>query len=88
VPTFKENGFDLVAPTWFALFAPAGTPREAISRFEAELMAATRVPEIRAKIEALGFQPVGSTADELARAQRQEFARWAEVVKSSGFKPD
>ena len=88
VPTFRESGFDFVAPTWFALFAPAGTPQEATSRFETEIMAAIRVPEIRAKIEALGFQPVGSTADELARSQRQEFARWAEVVKSSGFKPD
>jgi tripartite-type tricarboxylate transporter receptor subunit TctC len=57
-------------------------------RLEQEIAAAANAPEVRARIEALGFQPTNTTAQDLARVQRAEFEAWAIVVQASGFKPE
>ena len=53
-----------------------------------EIAAAASAPAVRARIEALGFQPTDPTAQDLARVQRAEYDAWAAVVKTIGFKPE
>ncbi len=88
VPTLKESGVDIEAPGWFAFYAPAATPAAVLQRFEKEIAAAAATPAIRVKIEALGFQPTNTSADDLKRVQRAEYDAWATVVKAIGFKPE
>jgi tripartite-type tricarboxylate transporter receptor subunit TctC len=88
VPTLKESGVDIQAPGWFAFYAPAKIPAAMKERLEKEISAAANSPAIRARIEALGFQPTDTTARDLERVQRVEFDAWAAVVKASGFKAE
>jgi tripartite-type tricarboxylate transporter receptor subunit TctC len=87
IPTLAEQGlpgFDAVS--WFALFAPAGTPRPIVERLQAEVKKILAQPEIAKKLADSGLDAVGSTPDELAAYQRTEIAKWAKVVKDSGAK--
>ena len=87
IPTIAEQGlpgFD--AASWFALFAPAGTPRPIVDRLQAEVKKILAQPEIAKKLAEAGLDAVGSSPDELAAYQRTEIAKWAKVVKDSGAK--
>lgn len=88
VPTLKESGVAIVAPGWFAFYAPANTPASVTDRLEREISAAAQSPEIRARIEALGFQMTDPASHDLVRVQRAEFDAWAKLVKASGYKPE
>jgi tripartite-type tricarboxylate transporter receptor subunit TctC len=88
VPTLKESGIDLAATAWFAFYVPAGTPVEMVGRLEQRIVVATRAPQIRAKIRALGYEPIGATSDALRTLQQAEFERWGAIVRASGFKAD
>ncbi|RYF26106.1 MAG: tripartite tricarboxylate transporter substrate binding protein [Comamonadaceae bacterium] len=86
VPTTAEAGFpglDLVS--WQALYAPKGTPKEVISRLNAETVKALNSPEFKSKLETqFGMQVVGSTPAELAAITAADVARLGELVRKSG----
>jgi tripartite-type tricarboxylate transporter receptor subunit TctC len=84
VPTLKESGINIEAPGWFAFYAPAHTPGDIVERLESTILAATRAPDASAKIVTMGFQPTGTTSEELRKIQREEFERWGAIVKASG----
>jgi tripartite-type tricarboxylate transporter receptor subunit TctC len=89
VPTIAEQGlpgFDVTA--WFAIFAPAGTPKEIVVRLNAEALRLYKLPDIQEKLKTLGLDPVLSTPDELGRVQESEVVKWARVVKESGAKAE
>lgn len=88
VPTFRESGFDITAPNWFAFYARAQTPKPILDRLQNAIVTALRSPEVSVKIRALGFQPAGTTADEAARLQRAEYERWGPIVKASGYRAE
>lgn len=88
IPTLKESGIDLDAPTWFAFYAPAGTPRDIVERLEKEIIAATRAPQVRTKILAMGYEPTGTPSEALRVTQRTEFDRWGMIVRASGYKAE
>ena len=88
IPTLQESRIDIDAQGWFAFYAPARTPRDILARLEKAIVAATGAPELRAKIVAMGFQPTGTTAEELKQIQRAQFERWGPIVKASGFKAE
>ncbi len=89
VPTFRELGFaGIEGSGWQAFHTRAGTPRPTIDRLSGVVSSALRKPEIRQKLLAIGLEPVGSTADELERRMAEDVARWAPVVKASGFQVD
>jgi tripartite-type tricarboxylate transporter receptor subunit TctC len=88
LPTLRESGFDIEAPNWFAMYAPAGTSATVAERLQAAIIDALHNAEIRTRIETLGFEIVGTTGEALAQIQRAEYERWGPIVKASGFKAD
>jgi tripartite-type tricarboxylate transporter receptor subunit TctC len=89
VPTFQELGLTAMTGTgWQAFHAPAKTPQPVVDRLSAAIASAIKSPEVGERLLPLGLELVGSTPEELARHQAQETARWAPVVKASGFRAD
>ena len=85
VPTIAEQGLPgFEATAWFALFAPAGTPKEVVARLQGEMQRIYKLPDVQDKLKTLGLDPVLGTAEELAKYQAAEIAKWAKVVKDSG----
>lgn len=85
VPTIHETvhpNFDV--SVWYAILAAAGTPAPIVQKLNAEVIKAMNAPEAKSRIEAAGYDIVGSTPADLDAHIRAEIARWAKVVKDSG----
>jgi len=89
MPTVAEAGLPgYEANAWFGLFAPTGTPAEAIDRVNGEINRALKQPVVRERLEALGCEPAGGTAAEYAAFFRAEVEKWGKVVRSAGARID
>jgi tripartite-type tricarboxylate transporter receptor subunit TctC len=89
IQTMKEAGVDGVElSVWYAVLAPAATPREIVQRLGEAVIRATRDPDIRRRLLEQGAEPVGNSPEEFAKMLREEVAKWAEVVKVSGARAD
>ena len=88
VPTVAETVPGFEATTWFAMFAPAGTPKDIVARLNAEMQRVYKLPDVAEKMKTLGLEPWISTPEELAKYQATEITKWAKVVKDSGAKAD
>jgi tripartite-type tricarboxylate transporter receptor subunit TctC len=88
VPTVAETVPGFEATTWFAVFAPANTPRDVVMRLNGELKRVFALPDVQDKLKGIGLEPWLSTPEELARYQGEEIVKWAKVVKESGAKAD
>jgi tripartite-type tricarboxylate transporter receptor subunit TctC len=89
VPTAEEAGlpnFDIT--TWYAILAPAGTPRPVIMRLNAELVKMMQAADMKERLALLGTDPMTSTPEECAANIRQEIARWGDVVRKAGLRAD
>jgi tripartite-type tricarboxylate transporter receptor subunit TctC len=89
LPTVAEAGlpgFDVSA--WFGLLVPAATPQAVVTRLNAETVRALRDPQLRERLEGLGFEVVGSSPEEFGARIRDETARWARIIRESGAKAD
>ncbi|MCX7151323.1 MAG: tripartite tricarboxylate transporter substrate binding protein [Proteobacteria bacterium] len=89
IPTVIEAGlagFDVSA--WFGLLAPAGTPREAILRVQAETVKALQTGELRERLNQFGFEVVGSTPEAFGALIQSEILRWAKIIRESGARAD
>jgi tripartite-type tricarboxylate transporter receptor subunit TctC len=87
VPTFKEQGYDLEASAWYALFAPAKTPKDVVDRQAKAAIDAVRSPDLKKRLDDMGLEPTGLGPAELARILRSDYDKWGPVIKASGFKP-
>lgn len=87
VPTFKELGYNLEASAWYALFAPAGTPKDLVERYAKAAIAAVNSPDMKQRLEQMGLEPTGYGPAELAKILRADYDKWGPVIKASGFKP-
>jgi tripartite-type tricarboxylate transporter receptor subunit TctC len=89
LPTMAEaglQGFDI--STWFGLFAPAGTPKDIIAKWNAEVAKILNSPEMREKLVAQGAEPAPTTPEQFAAFVRSEIPKYAKIVKASGAKVD
>ena len=85
VPTVQESGVpDFDVSVWYGVFAAAGTPQPIVQKLNAEIVRAMNVPEVKERIEASGYQVVGSTPAALDAHLKSEITRWARVVKTAG----
>lgn len=86
VPTFAEQGFDgFLLDSWLGFLAPANTPQPVVDKLVAALREITQSPEVRTKLQDMGFEPLGNTPAEFAAAQKAELPQWAALVKATGL---
>ncbi len=89
LPTIAESGFPgFDISTWYAYWAPKGTPSDIVEKLSAAAAQALKNPEVIAKYEAMGAEPVGSTPKQFAAYVESEAKKWNDIVKKSGAKLD
>lgn len=89
VPTFAEEGFHSFEPVgWFGLFMPAAVPAPIAKKFAAEAQRILRLPDVIARIEALGMTPGHLTTDEFARTVRSDAQVYARIIKDANIQVD
>jgi tripartite-type tricarboxylate transporter receptor subunit TctC len=84
IPTFKEQGIDVVTTEWYGLLAPAGTPRPIVDKLNAEMKRITALPGMGDRLAAIEL--THSTPEELGEFIRSETERWGPVIKKLGLK--
>ena len=86
VPTVAESGLPgFEFNSWFAMMAPAGTPKPILQFLAAEIDKALKDPEVREKLVALGLTPRGTTPDALGTAMRAQLSRYGALIKQAGI---
>jgi tripartite-type tricarboxylate transporter receptor subunit TctC len=88
LPTVAESGlpgFEVMI--WYAVFAPAGTPRRIVNQLNGEINRMLQTPESRQSFLKIGMLPVGGTPEALGAHLKAEIARYAKIVKETGLKP-
>jgi tripartite-type tricarboxylate transporter receptor subunit TctC len=88
MPTIAEQGFPGFQSTaWIAAIAPANTPEPVVRRLSEELVKIIRSDDVRQRLIAIYFQPVGTAPEALRILMREEADRWGKVIKAAGVKP-
>lgn len=88
VPSIAETLPGFESSAWFGLFAPARLSPEMTKKLSEASISAIQTPEVRKRIEAEGATPVGNSPQEFAKFLDNDIAKWREVVKFSGAKPE
>src|SRR5262249_23116395 len=89
VPTAAEAGFpDLVVTSWQAAVAPVKTPREVVAKLNDMMVKALRSPDVRERMNQIGFDVVAGTPDEFGKFMKEEVDRWTTVVNRGSIKPE
>ena len=87
--TMSEAGVPgFQASSWFAVFAPANTPRPVITKLNADIVKVVHAPELRDRLTGLGFDVVGGKPEELGTFLKVEIVKWTKVIRDSGAKVD
>jgi tripartite-type tricarboxylate transporter receptor subunit TctC len=86
VPTFREQGIDLVATEWYGLLAPARTPKAIVAKLNAEMRRIMALPNLGDRLTAIEL--LSSSPEELAAHIRSEIDRWGPVIKKLGLKAE
>jgi tripartite-type tricarboxylate transporter receptor subunit TctC len=86
VPTFSELGHpEFTARVWFGLLVKTGTPPDIVKRLTDAAKTAHADPEVRAKLEAQGYDVTAETGPQLLPNIKEQIVRWGKLVKASGF---
>jgi tripartite-type tricarboxylate transporter receptor subunit TctC len=86
VPTIDESGLPgFFFDSWFAILAPAGTPKEIVTRLNTEVLKALGDADVRHKLEELGFAVRGTSSEELGTMTREQLAKYGRLIKEMGI---
>jgi tripartite-type tricarboxylate transporter receptor subunit TctC len=88
LPSFREQGVDLVSHSWFGLSAPAGTPAAIVERLNREVRAMLATPAVQARFTGIGGTVADLDAGAYTAFLQEELARWAPMVQASGAEVD
>jgi len=87
VPTFTELGYpQFKANAWFALFAPAGTPKHIVAQVNADVNQALQIAEVQERFRALSIEPGGGTPQALRDMLQEEIDTWANLFKGKSIR--
>ena len=85
VPTMTEAGYSVVVDSWLGVFVPAKTPPDIVAALSAAISEAIKSPQMVENLAKVGNTPAFQTPAEFAAVVKADIARWAPVVKASGF---
>jgi len=90
VPSLAEAAGvrDIDTDIWYALYAPAQTPRDIVTKLNGELNAALKNADVTEMLMKQGLQPTGGTPDQLEQLTKSDLERWAKVVRDAKIQPD
>jgi tripartite-type tricarboxylate transporter receptor subunit TctC len=89
VPTAAESGFPGYEDyTWYAFFAPAGTPRAIVNNLNRDIAAILRLPETKERLAVLELSQIDNIPEQFAAYIKVEVTKWAKVIKESGARVD
>ena len=85
-PTLAEQGYPVEGGTFFAILGPAKMPRNVVDTLNREINGALQMPEVRARLTALGTEIAGGTPEALGEVVKREVEKWSKVVKDRNLK--
>ena len=88
LPTIGETVKDYEASTWYGLLVPARTPKNIVSTLHGQIVKILSAREMKDKLIAQGFEPVGGTPEEFGAYIKSEIAKWGKVIRTAGIKPE
>jgi tripartite-type tricarboxylate transporter receptor subunit TctC len=89
VPTFEESGVrGMDVGLWFVLLTPAATPRDVVTRLNAEAAKLGTAADYRAQLDKVGFEPFTGSPEQCAAFMKTEHERWGKVIRAAGVKAE
>lgn len=86
-PTFAESGMpDLRSDSWYGILVPAGTPKDIISKLNAEMQRVLAMPDVKERLATEGAEAMGNTPEQFADQIRKDLVRYAKVAAEAGVK--
>lgn len=87
LPTVAQTlpGFEVIG--WYGLAAPAGTPKDVVTKLNAAATKALKSPDMIAKLAKLGYEPIADTPDEASARIKSEVAHWTKIIRDAGIQP-
>jgi len=87
IPTLAESGLPgFEVTSWFGIAAPAKTPRAIVEQLNSAIVRALNTPDLRARLQDQGADPVGNTPEQYTAFIQNEIAKWGKVIKAAGIK--
>lgn len=84
-----EAGFpEVEGVTWTAFVAPAGTPKDIIAKLHDIIVTSLAQPDVKTKLAAMAYAPIGSSPQECAEFFKSELAKWGPVIEQAGLKAE
>jgi tripartite-type tricarboxylate transporter receptor subunit TctC len=89
IPTMAEAGFpEVEGATWTAVVVPAGTPQEIVAKLHGLAVAALALPDVKEKLAAIAYVPIGNSPEECAAFFQAEMAKWGPIIKAAGLRAE
>ena len=86
LPTISESGLQgFEIASWSGVMAPAGTPRDIVNRLHRAIAAGMHAPDLQSVLDEMGYEAVGNSPEQFAAMIREEFAKFAKVVRDAGI---
>jgi tripartite-type tricarboxylate transporter receptor subunit TctC len=82
IPTMAEGA------TWTAVVVPAGTPQEIVAKLHSLVVAALAQPDVKDKLAAIAYVPIGNSPEECTAFFQAEMAKWAPIIKAAGLRAE